>query len=188
MGQAKQFDEEEALDRAIGVFREHGFEGTTARMLVDAMRIGRQSLYDTFGDKWQLYREAYARYGRCELTAHLEALRSGKRAIDGLAAFLNRVVDEAELGCLGLGSIVEFGRRRPELADAGAGLDQSLRKALAERVEAGQDEGDIAKDLDPDQLARFLINALFGLRIAARSGATREQLRSQASLTLRALR
>jgi TetR/AcrR family transcriptional repressor of nem operon len=55
MARPKEFVEEQALDAAIEVFREHGFEGTSAEMLVRAMRIGRQSLYDTFGDKWEIY-------------------------------------------------------------------------------------------------------------------------------------
>ena len=44
-----------ALDGAIALFREHGYEGTSAQMLVHAMRIGPQSLYAAFGEKWQLY-------------------------------------------------------------------------------------------------------------------------------------
>jgi TetR/AcrR family transcriptional regulator, transcriptional repressor for nem operon len=55
MARPKEFVEEQALDAAIEVFREHGFEGTSAEMVVRAMRIGRQSLYDTFGDKWEIY-------------------------------------------------------------------------------------------------------------------------------------
>ena len=55
MARPREFDADAALDGAIGVFREHGFEGASAEMLVNAMGIGRQSLYDTFGDKWQLY-------------------------------------------------------------------------------------------------------------------------------------
>src|ERR1700736_7028989 len=92
MGRSREFDVDTALDGAIGVFREHGFEGSSAQMLVDAMGIGRQSLYATFGDKWQLYRSAVRRYGMGECAAHLDALRSGPRAIDGINAMLRRVV------------------------------------------------------------------------------------------------
>jgi Bacterial regulatory proteins, tetR family len=54
MARPREFDTDLALDGAVAVFREHGFEGTSAQMLVDAMGIGRQSLYAAFGDKWQL--------------------------------------------------------------------------------------------------------------------------------------
>src|SRR5271170_1692502 len=75
MARPREFDADAALDGAIGVFREHGFEGSSAQMLVDAMGIGRQSLYATFGDKWQLYRSAVRRYGMGECAAHFDLIR-----------------------------------------------------------------------------------------------------------------
>src|ERR1700761_5248711 len=86
MARPREFDVDAALDGAIGVFGEHGFEGASAERLVNAMGIGRQSLYDTFGDKWRLYRAAVRRYGMGECSAHFDALRSGVRAIDGIEA------------------------------------------------------------------------------------------------------
>ena len=62
MARTKEFDKELALNAAIRVFREHGFDGTSTDMLVREMKIGRQSLYDTFGDKWKLYCLAVERY------------------------------------------------------------------------------------------------------------------------------
>jgi hypothetical protein len=48
MPRPREFDTNAALDNAIGVFREHRFEGSSAQMLVNVMGIGRQSLYTTF--------------------------------------------------------------------------------------------------------------------------------------------
>src|SRR6266481_4397335 len=90
MARPREFDTDSALDGAIAVFREHGFEGTSAQMLVDAMGIGRQSLYAAFGDKWQLYCSAARRYGMGECAVHFDALRSGARAIEGIYAMLAR--------------------------------------------------------------------------------------------------
>ena len=81
MARPKAFVEEQALDAAINVFREHGFEGTSAEMLVRALKIGRQSLYDTFGEKWQIYLASVRRYVGAETRAHVLALRSGPDAI-----------------------------------------------------------------------------------------------------------
>ena len=81
MARPREFDADTALDGAIGVFREHGFEGASAEMLVKAMGIGRQSLYDTFGDKWQLYRAAVRRYGMGECSAHIEAQKETRRYV-----------------------------------------------------------------------------------------------------------
>ena len=102
-------------------------------MLVKAMGIGRQNLYDTFGDKWRLYRTAVRRYGMGECAAHCEALRSGVRAIDGIDAMLRRVVETAYQPCLGVGSICEFGVSRPDLAEVHTPLAKTLRDASRAR-------------------------------------------------------
>jgi AcrR family transcriptional regulator len=95
---------------------EHGFEGTSTDMLVRAMKIGRQSLYDTFGDKWKLYCLAVERYSIAETRAHIATLRGEPRAVDGIRAMIGRVVEDAQQACLGVGSICEFGESRQELS------------------------------------------------------------------------
>jgi TetR/AcrR family transcriptional repressor of nem operon len=168
MARPRQFDADTALDAAIGVFREHGFEGASAEMLVGAMGIGRQSLYDTFGDKWRLYRSAVRRYGLGECAAHFEALRSGVRAIDGIDAMLRRVVETADQPCLGVGSTCEFGGSRPDLAEVHAPLAKALGDAIAARVRDAQRDGDVASELTPEAAAEFLIANIAGIRVAGR--------------------
>ena len=188
MARPRQFDADTALDGAIGVFREHGFEGASAEMLVNAMGIGRQSLYDTFGDKWQLYRLAVRRYGMGEGSAHFEALRSGVRAIDGIEAMLRRVVETADQPCLGVGSICEFGVSRPDLAEVHVSLAKTLRDAITAHVRDAQRDGDVASDLDPGAASEFLIANIAGIRVAGRGGANRAALAGLADMALSALR
>jgi AcrR family transcriptional regulator len=188
MGRPREFDADTALDGAIGVFREHGFEGASADMLVNAMGIGRQSLYDTFGDKWRLYRSAVRRYGTGECAAHLEALRSGVRAIDGIDAMLRRVVATADQPCLGVGSICEFGVSRSDLTEVHAPLAKTLRDAIAARVRDAQAESDVTANLDPEAASAFLIANITGIRVAGRGGADRAALTGLADMALRALR
>ena len=188
MARPREFDADTALDGAIGVFREHGFEGASAEMLVGAMGIGRQSLYDTFGDKWRLYCSALRRYGMGECAAHFEALRSGVRAIDGIDAMLRRVVETAYQPCLGVGSICEFGVSRPDLAEIRTPLAKTLRDAIAARVRDAQREGEVATNLDPEAASEFLTANIAGIRIAGRGGANRATLTGLADMTLRALR
>jgi len=188
MARPREFDTDAALDDAIAVFREHGFEGSSAQMLVDAMGIGRQSLYAAFGDKWRLYRSAVGRYGMGECAAHFGALRSGARAIDGITAMLRRVAEIASQPCLSVSSTCEFGASRPDLTEAKAPLARSLRAVIAGRIRDAQREGDVAAGLDPDAVAEFLIANIAGIRVAGRGGADRASLTSLADMTLRALR
>jgi TetR/AcrR family transcriptional regulator, transcriptional repressor for nem operon len=188
MARPKEFDQAAALDAAINVFREHGFEGSSAGMLVGAMGIGRQSLYDTFGDKWQLYLEAVRRYAERESAAHLQALKDAPSAPAALEAVVMRVVHAAGEACLGVSSVCEFGRSQPELAlihDAAARL---IRTGIAARVEQAQAEGSVRREQDAGAAADFLMASFATIRLAARGGAGPEQLHQLGQYALRALR
>ena len=188
MARPREFDTDAALDGAIDVFGEHGFEGSSAQMLVASMGIGRQSLYAAFGDKWQLYCAAVRRYGMGECAAHFGALRSGARGIDGIDAMLHRVIETADQPCLGVSSTYEFGASRPDLKEIHTLLGKSLRGAIVARVHDAQREGDIAPSLDAEATAEFLIANIAGIRVAGRGGADRATLASLAGMALRALR
>jgi len=188
MARTKAFDVDHALDAAIGVFREHGYAGTSAGMLTEAMRIGRQSLYDTFGDKWKLYCAAVRRYSDFECRAHLDALRSSSKAIDGLRAMMARVVAEARQPCLGVGSISEFGSASQDLGQLHASRGMALRKALVAKIREAQKQGDLNPQRDAEQAAGFLIANVAGIRLSARGGSSDKELEALGELALQALR
>lgn len=188
MARSKEFDRDRALAAAIGVFREHGYEGTSAGMLTDAMMIGRQSLYDTFGDKWGLYCDAVRAYSVAETSAHVAALKVGESALSGIQRMIRRVVETAAMPCLGVGSICEFGETHADLVDIRTAASLSLHTAMVETIRAAQAAGDLSPELDPDDVAVFLVASIAGIRIAGRGGAGEEQLQALASLALRALR
>lgn len=188
MARPREFDTDAALDGAIKVFSEHGFEGTSTQMLVDKMGIARQSLYAAFGDKWGLYCSAVRRYGSGECASHFDALRSGAKAVDGITAMLRRVVSTASEPCLGVGSTYEFGDSQPELQDIRERLAKSLKDVIVGRVRDAQAEGGLASDVAPEAAADFLVAAIAGIRVAGRGGAKPETLSPMVDIALRALR
>ncbi|MDH6233149.1 TetR/AcrR family transcriptional repressor of nem operon [Mesorhizobium soli] len=187
VARTKEFDKEQALNVAIGVFREHGFEGTSTDMLVRAMQIGRQSLYDTFGDKWKLYCLAVERYSAGETDAHIAMLRGEPRALDGIRAMMERVVENAGQACLGVNSICEFGQSRPDLSTLHRTADLRLRRVACDRIMEAQAAGDVDTSLSAEAAADFLFASIAGIRIAARGGADLTHLQSLGRLALRAI-
>ena len=78
MARPREFDREEALERATGVFWAKGYASTSTDDLLTAMGIARQSLYNAFQDKRALYLEALERYQRTTTAGHLHYLASGE--------------------------------------------------------------------------------------------------------------
>ena len=190
MPRSKTFDQDAVLQSAIATFATHGYEGTSAQMLTQALGIGRQSIYDTFGDKWQLYVAALRRYTQQSVSDQISALRSPKRAIDGIQAHLFAFTEAAAHSptCLGLSAVSEFGCGRNDVSEIGHKANGLLVKALAGRIGEAQRAGDVAADLDPVEGAQFLIGTLSAIKLAARGGASSDALRAMASIALRALR
>lgn len=62
MARYKEFDIDDAIDRAIDLFWRHGYERTSLKELLDHLEIGRASFYNAFGDKHKLFMLALRRY------------------------------------------------------------------------------------------------------------------------------
>jgi len=72
MARPKEFDQAAALETAMEVFWTRGYEATTMGDLRKAIGIGRQSLYDTFGDKEQLFAAALDQHLRQRVALRIE--------------------------------------------------------------------------------------------------------------------
>ncbi|MDB5991083.1 MAG: regulatory protein TetR [Herbaspirillum sp.] len=191
MGRSKEFDRREALLRAIEVFSEHGYEGTSTETLLRAMGIGRQSLYDTFGDKWNLYLEAVQHYTADSIGDQIRVLNAARCPIDGLKTHLYEAAEKAiadpRPSCLGISAICEFGCTSPELNMLSKTAALTLLSALERRLSEAKADGTVAKDVDVQEAANFIKATLAGIKVAARAGASPENLRGIARMAVRAL-
>jgi TetR/AcrR family transcriptional repressor of nem operon len=187
MARPKEFDRDTALDAALDMFRTYGFEGTSTAMLLSAMEIGRQSFYDTFGDKLALYHAALRRYAAAEGTRHAAALQEGGRGLAAIRSMLLQVIARADQPCLGVGSICEFGRRDTTVNDINAAADTVLHRLLTERLEEAREDKTLAPGVAPEDAARFVLANVAGIRIAARGGAPASALAGIERLVMRSL-
>lgn len=180
------------MQQAIGIFSEHGYEGSSTGALLEGMGISRQSLYDTFGDKRQLYLEALQRYTTDNVGALARALAEASSPAVALESLLDAAIAQAlaepHPRCLGVSAICEFGRSDPGITvlteRAGAALGAALERSLLQARELGA----IAADTDIVMASQYLRASLSGIKLAARSGAPEATLRGIAALALRALR
>src|SRR5258708_20829123 len=112
MARPKEFDRGIAVERAMSVFWSKGYAATSTDDLLEAMKIGRQSMYDTFGDKRRLYVEALRGYQLESVAGHIKRLRSTASPLAGIEPLGARVIssDRTTLakGCMGSRAISHF--------------------------------------------------------------------------------
>jgi TetR/AcrR family transcriptional regulator, transcriptional repressor for nem operon len=184
MARPREFDREEALDRATRVFWANGYAATSTDDLRTAMGIGQQSLYNAFRDKRALYLEALERYQRTSIAGHLRRLNAAATPIAGIEALLAGLISEDDavraLGCMGVGAVCEFGSTDPDIVALRAKAAPTLHRRLIARLKEGQAAGEVDRSLDCATAASFIQMTMQGLQLAARGGANAATLRAQA--------
>src|SRR5258706_8859966 len=152
MARPKEFDRGIAVERAMSVFSSKGYAATSTDDLLQAMKIGRQSMYDTFGDKRRLYVEALERYQLESIAGNIKRLRSSASPRAGVEALVVGAISSdrttREKGCMGVGAICEFGNADPELTQLRIKSGSALHKALVERLQNARVAGEIDKTAD----------------------------------------
>lgn len=188
MARPREFDRETVLEKAVELFWAKGFAATSTDDLVTAMGLGRQSLYNAFGGKRRLYLEALGAYQQKTVSAHLARLNAPDSPLDGVLELLVGLApaDDAlrGLGCMGVGSVCEFGAGDPDLIALRRKAGGVLDARLAERLREGQARGEIDPAADLQQMSRFVQMAMTGLQVAARGGASDGDLRALARFTV----
>lgn len=172
-GRPREFDENDALERALEVFWAKGYEATSLRDLCEAMGISKPSLYAAFGDKAQLHDRALGRYReRYALNmAHLE--RDGDLA-DRLEAWMIGTVtlcsSPEHPGCMIVNGI-SAGLSLPASArDAIHGDLGNTRAFLGGLFAEEQSTGALRADASPDAIAVNCMALLQGWCVLARAG------------------
>ncbi|WP_458756810.1 TetR/AcrR family transcriptional regulator [Afipia sp. TerB] len=180
MGRPREFDVDDALDRALHVFWRKGYEGASMNDLTESMGITRPSLYAAFGNKENLFRKALDRYvdgpgGYVQTALEQPTVRGVVRHL--LYGAANAVTDPCNPpGCLSVQGALTCGDAaesiKQELMDRRNAGEQDLR----ERFERAVTEGDLDAGSDPAALARYISVVLQGMAVQACGGAAREDL------------
>jgi TetR/AcrR family transcriptional repressor of nem operon len=174
----KEFDPDQALDRAMRLFWERGYEKTSMQDLVERMGVHKRSMYDTFGDKHSLYVRALDRYvgaAETDLVAGLQAAGSSREALRAL--FSTSIGDDSRpRGCFAVNCASETALDDPQVARRVGHLFTTSEQLIRDLVLEGQGAGEIPSRHDPDVLATALHNAWIGLRIQARAGRGPDEL------------
>jgi TetR/AcrR family transcriptional repressor of nem operon len=187
----KEFDREVVLETAQAVFWRKGYKATSTEDLRLAMGIGRQSFYDTFGGKRQIYLEVLQRYNADSIQAYVAMLRTASSPFaaleDLLLSFSREKPRRRALGCMGVAAICEFGVSDLAVARIGTSSSAHLESVLRQLLRDAKAKSEVHASLNERAAARYLIATILGLKVMSKSGATPETLRDVAATALEGL-
>ncbi|MFE9707099.1 TetR/AcrR family transcriptional regulator [Streptomyces sp. NPDC005930] len=173
MGRPKQFDPDVAVEQAMDVFWRKGYAGTTPQDLVDALGIGKGSLYNTFGSKHALYERALRRYRDSQAAALVALIGEAgpvKARLRGALEFLvdMDLADPDRRGCMAVNAAAELAATDEVATELVRRMLDRTEDAFRALIEEGRRSGEIAPDRDPAALGSMLLNTVVGLRLMAR--------------------
>ncbi|MCW5300213.1 TetR/AcrR family transcriptional regulator [Herbaspirillum lusitanum] len=180
-GRPREFDIDAALDKAIVVFTEKGYYGTSVSDLGTALGLTAGSIYKAFDDKRAVFVAALERYIalRTErLRQALEPARTGRERVRTLLALYaaSSYDDDGRRGCLIVSSAVELAISDPEIAGRVAQSLDVHEKRLALFIRQGQEDGSVPAHVEAAATARLLLCVMQGMRVIGKTGRSKKEM------------
>ncbi len=192
MPRAKEFNPDQALQRAMELFWKKGYEATSVQDLVEQMGINRFSLYSTFGSKHALFIAALDRYRDEIVTDGVAVLEGSEEGIPAIRRYFNDALRffasaRGRRGCLMTNSAVEMAPHDRKAAEKVSAHLERLENAFYRQLLKAQKDGDLDKSRNICDWARFLTGAAQGLGVMMKAGQDRHALEGYVDTVLSAL-
>ncbi|WP_394829188.1 TetR/AcrR family transcriptional regulator [Pendulispora albinea] len=181
MGRPKQFDPDAAVATAMNVFWQKGYGATTPADLVEALGIGKGSLYNTFENKRALFEQALRRYGDERVAGLVGELAKPGPVRARLQAALERLAapERAKLrrrGCMAVNTAAECADDDESAAAIVRGIFERMERALQATIEEGQRSGEIDPHRNAKDLASLMLTTILGMTVIAKVSAKPDAL------------
>jgi AcrR family transcriptional regulator len=190
-GRPISFDKDAALEAAMLLFWERGYEGTSMADLTRAMGLSPSSIYAAFGDKHALFSLAVKRYMESRAQYATKALeeptleKAIRALFDNTVAFLTTPGHPPT--CMTLVGAVGCSVDAAPARDIMTEIRKQNEVAMRKRFLQARKSGELSRDVNVDDYTRYLSSILAGLSIQAANGSTKAELKRTAQMALRHL-
>lgn len=179
-GRPRKFDRDQALQQALQIFWEKGFEAAQVGDLTAAMGINPPSFYAAFKSKEALFHEAFDLYLSTIGARSITALDDTSNVRAAIHAMLAASADNAlgaprAAGCLAALGLVNSPHDHV-LRQRMAAERRAMIQRIHIRLEKGRSEGQLPPDADTSGLAVFYASVVLALSLQAQDGADRPEL------------
>jgi len=178
VGRPREFDEEAALECAMGAFWQKGYEATSLADLCTCTGLHKGSLYQAFGDKHALFMRALKHYSDTEFKEGAAVILQHESPLEGIRALVREICNYAEegKGCMMINTMVELAPHDPEVKKAIEQEGHRRIRVVTELLTRAQQLGEIRADLVPEKLAQQLMIGLAGSAAMVKGLVTTEQV------------
>jgi TetR/AcrR family transcriptional repressor of nem operon len=189
MPRVKLFDEKEVLTKAMNLFWKQGYAATSVQDLVNHLGINRASLYDTFGDKEQLFRRSFELYRKTNIDGLKQFLSNHPDVKEGFAKLFENAIQEAiqdkdRKGCFVVNTTTELIPNEESLTEVLESNKRDFEKIFFEYLQKGKEAGQIKTDQKLKSIAALFYTLYNGLRVVSKVQPDKKKLTDTVNVAL----
>lgn len=174
MPRVKLFDENEILTKAMNLFWKQGYSATSVQDLVSHLGINRASLYDTFGDKDQLFKKSFELYRKTNLEGAIRFFENRPNVKIGFSELFNTAIQEDVLdkdnkGCFVVNTTTELIPNDESLLKILEKNKRDFEKVFYNYLKKGHESGQINTKQDLKSLATLFYTLYSGIRVVSKT-------------------
>lgn len=188
-GRPLSFDRDQAIQKAMLLFWQHGYEATSLNDLTAALNVTPSSIYTAFGDKKRLFLEAVQRYvsGPVNAESIIQAAATAQEAALCLlrTAAIGFTGESTPRGCLLASAAISCSASAQDVKDTLTDLRRAIETSLRDKIRRGVKDGSLPPEANAAALAAHTMAVIQGMSTLARDGATRASLLQVTDMAMR---
>jgi len=189
MPRVKLFDEKEVLTKAMNLFWRKGYSATSVQDLVNHLGINRGSLYDTFGNKEQLFNESLALYKNSTIEGITQLFESHSKVKDGFAELfdvsIREVMKDKEFkGCFFVNTTTELIPNDEKIHKVFKSIKRDFENLFYKFLKRGKDSGELKTDHDLKSLASMIFILYNGMKVVSKINPKKDELKNSIALAM----
>lgn len=188
-GRPKCFNEQQALEKAMLLFWQYGYEATSISDLILALGITAPSLYSSFGDKAQLFAKCldyYLEHESCAMDDIFQQSANIKIALELylLESAQKLIQKNKPTGCMFVVATMNCSKENHGIQQQLLDQRQLSKQKLFHYLVIAQTQGQIPEHIHVESLTDFYTTLLHGMTLQARDGASLSQLQQVVKMSM----
>ena len=161
----------------MGAFWRKGYEATSLADLCDCTGLHKSSLYQTFGDKHQLFMRSLEHYAEQTFRDVAAAAFESDSPLENIKAVVHKVCDDAghSKGCMMINAMVELAPHDPEVKAAINKVGEKRLRMMTDLIDKARQAGEIRAGQEPYKLARQLMISIAGVAATVKAFLDRDE-------------
>lgn len=165
-----QFDEDQAIDAAMYLFWEKGFQLTSITDLATSMGVSSVTMHNIWGGKNEVFIKSLLRFLETRMNVIFKNFQDVEDPLESIGSMFDCLTrqtstDSKDRGCFLINTVMELPKHSEAVKMIVTGAMHQVETFFQEKIVIGQQKGCVVSNIDPNEAAKFFVSQVIGLRL-----------------------